>query len=151
MAQLIAKTTTALHPHSGGGNKTSRKNEDTRDITHNTDRSIHTATATTTNTLGCHQQRTVRRETAKGGGWEKQMRQDRRHDSGGGGQRTEDRGQTVLRRGQEGTRPTGTRRRRRSAGEEVSCLTSEVAILHRCCCSQLSLRCPLQCCTAARL
>ena len=51
-----------------------------------------------------------------------------------------DRGQTVLRRRQEGTRPTGARRRRRSAGEEVSCLASEVTMLHRCCCSQLTLR-----------
>ena len=36
MAQRIAKTTTALHPHSGGDKKTSRKNEVTRDTTHNT-------------------------------------------------------------------------------------------------------------------
>lgn len=36
-----------------------------------------------------------------------------------------DRGQTVLRRSQEGSRPTGTRRRRHSAGGEVSCLASD--------------------------
>ena len=63
-----------------------------------------------------------------------------------------DRGLTVLRRRQEGTRPMGTRRRRRSADEEVSCLTSEVVMLHRSCCSQLStavsssaVRLPLEC------
>ena len=154
MAQQIAKTTTALHLHRGGGNQRvgRTKTHETRHTTHNTQHTTQTDRSTQPLLLLPTRSQHARLPPAENSS------QTRRREVGGENKsdRTDDtiveevdRGQTVLRRGLEATRPTGTRRRTRSAGEEVSCLTSEAAILHRCCCSQLSLRCPLQRCMAA--
>ena len=68
MAQLIATTTTALHPHRRGGNKTSRrtKTHETQPTTRSTDRSTQPLLLLLTHSAATSRAQFA--ETAKGGG-----------------------------------------------------------------------------------